>query len=203
MKFAAVLSALCALTIALTTGCASKVKASRTENPAPKEAYSKFGRIELKPVVLSDEFKGQNANENALIKINANLTKRTSEQLQKWNNRPSNGRTLIIEPVIVDIRFINVATRVFTGPLSGSSGVVIKMKVTDAKTGQLIDNPEFYQRSSAGAGFAYGVADNMMLTRMGELVGDYIINNYDKAVGGRTGATDELVDPNSKAARQQ
>jgi hypothetical protein len=201
MNFTSTLAGLLVLTLAV-TGCASKVKASRTDNPPPVEAYSQFGRIEVKPVVLAPEFRGQSANEKSLEKINANLFKRIGENPKKWNSRPDNGRTLVIEPIVTDIRFIGVGARIFTGPLSGSSGVVIHIKATDAKTGKLIDHPEFYQRSSAGAGFALGVADNLMLTRIGELMGDYLLRNYDAAVGGRTGATDELVNANTKAANE-
>lgn len=192
-----------ALTLALAvTGCASNVKASRTENPPPVEAYSNFGRIEIKPIVLAQKFRGQSANEKSLEKINANFFKRLGDNPKKWNSGPDNGRKLVIEPVVTDIRFIGVGARIFTGPLSGSSGVVIQVKATDVQTGRQIDHPEFYQHSSAGAGFALGVADNMMLTRVGELVGDYLLRNYDAAVGGMTGATDEVVSGNSKAAAQ-
>ncbi|MDR1994328.1 hypothetical protein [Azonexus sp.] len=184
------------------TGCASKVKASRTDNPPPIEAYSKFGRIEIKPVTLAPEFRGQSANEKSLEKINANFFKRLGDNPKKWNERPDNGRTLVIEPIVTDIRFIGVGARIFTGPLSGSSGVVIHIKATEVSTGKLIDHPEFYQRSSAGAGFALGVADNLMLTRIGELVGDYLLRNYDAPIGGKTGATDELVSADTKAANE-
>lgn len=201
MNSRSTLAVLLALALVI-TGCASNVKASRTSNPPPVEAYSKFGRIELKPVVLAPEFRGQSANEKSLAKINANLSKRLGDHPKKWNSGPANGRTLIIEPVVTDIRFIGVGARIFTGPLSGSSGVVIHIKATDAATGRLIDHPEFYQRSSAGAGFALGVADNLMLTRIGELVGDYLLRNYAAAVGGRTGATDELVSTSTKAANE-
>ncbi|RZI44300.1 hypothetical protein EGT07_02420 [Herbaspirillum sp. HC18] len=201
MNITSTLSVLLAFTLAI-TGCASHVKASRTDNPPPLEAYSKFGRIEIKPAVLAPEFRGQSANENSLEKINANLFKRLGENPKNWNKRPVNGRTLVIEPVVTDIRFIGVGARVFAGPLAGSSGVVIHIKATDASTGKLIDHPEFYQRSSAGSGFALGVADNLMLTRIGELVGDYLLRNYDAAVGGRTGATDALVDANAKAGNE-
>lgn len=188
--------------ICTTSGCASKVKASRTVNPPPVEAYSNFGRIEVKPVVLAPEFRNQSANEKSLEKINANFFKRLGENPSKWNSYPDNGRFLIIEPVVTDIRFIGVGARIFTGPLSGSSGVVIHIKVKDGKTGRLIDHPEFYQRSSAGAGFALGVADNLMLMRIGEMMGDYLIRNYSSAVGGQTGATDELTSANAKAANE-
>ncbi|MEI7429616.1 MAG: hypothetical protein WCL27_04100 [Betaproteobacteria bacterium] len=201
MNFSKTLAGLMVLALAI-TGCASNVKASRTENPPPAEAYSNFSRIDVKPAVLAPEFRGQSANENSLVKINANLFKRIGDNPKKWNSGPDNGRTLIIEPIVTDIRFIGVGARIFTGPLSGSSGVVIHIKATDSSTGKLVDHPEFYQRSSAGAGFGLGIADNMMLTRIGELVGDYILRNYDNAVGGRTGATEELVSSDTKAAKE-
>jgi hypothetical protein len=201
MKLTVVLAGILALILGV-TGCASNVKASRTDNPPPAVAYSTYGRIEVRPVVLASEFRGQSANEKALEKINANFFKRLGDNPKKWNSRRDNGRTLVIEPVVTDIRFIGVGTRIFTGPLSGSSGVVIHIKATDSTTGKLVDHPEFYQRSSAGAGFALGVADNLMLTRVGELVGDYLLRNYDAAVGGRTGATDELVSTSTKAAKE-
>jgi hypothetical protein len=199
MKLISTLAATLLFALAV-TGCASHIKATRTNNPPPAEAYSSFGRIEIKPVVLAPKFAGQNANETSLEKINANFFKRLGDNPKHWNSRPDNGRTLVIEPVVTDIRFIGVGARIFTGPLSGSSGVIIRMKATEAGTGKLIDNPEFYQRSSAGAGFALGVADNMMLTRMGELIGDYVLRNYDAAVGGMTGATDQLDNPQQTKA---
>lgn len=190
------------LALTVTSGCASRVKASRTENPPPAEAYSNFGRIEIKPATLAPEFRNQSANEKSLEKINANFFKRLGDNPEKWNARPDNGRVLVIEPVVTDIRFIGVGARIFTGPLSGSSGVVVHVRAKDSKTGKLIDHPEFYQRSSAGAGFALGVADNLMLMRIGELMADHMIRNYSSAVGGRTGATEELTSSNTKAANE-
>ncbi|HXU93867.1 MAG TPA: hypothetical protein VFP33_09450 [Gallionella sp.] len=172
-------------------GCANNLKATaHLTNPPPSEAYSNFSRIEVKAATLAPAFSNDGANQKAVERINANLNKRLEGVLPEWNKRPTNGRRLIIEPVVSEIRFIGVGARLFAGPLAGSSSVKVDVKVIDASTGKVIDNPEFYQRSSAGSGFALGVADNMMLVRMGELVGDYIIRNYPKAVGGKTGSTD-------------
>lgn len=182
-----------ATALLLLGGCVNNMKATRTANPPPSEAYSNFSRIEVKPAKLAPTFANDGANQRALERINANLNKRLEGLMNEWNKHPDNGRRLIIEPVVSEIRFIGVGARIFTGPLSGSSSVKVDVKVIDASSGKVIDSPEFFQRSSAGSGFAFGVADNMMLVRIGELVGDYIIRNYPKAVGGRTGATEELV----------
>lgn len=179
---------LLAVAAALSLGaCVSNIKSTRTTNQPPTEAYSNFSRIELRPATLAPAYASNSANQKALEKINANLRKRVDAAMLEWNKRPDNERRLIIEPVVTEIRFIGVGARIFTGPLSGSSAVKVELKVTDAATGKLIDQPEFYQHSSAGSGFALGVADNMMLVRIGDLVGDYIIRNYHQAVGGATG----------------
>jgi len=182
----------------LLIGCASNIKATRTQNPPPTEAYSAFGRIEVRPVTLAAEFANDGANRKALVKIQENLDKNLGPSLAEWNQRPDNGRKLVLQPVVEEIRFIGVGARIFTGPLSGSSVVRMTMKATDTGNGKAVDNPEFYQRSSAGAGFALGVADNLMLTRTASLMSGYIVRNFTQAVGGPTGANDELVAPAAK-----
>jgi len=181
----------------LVAGCATNIKATRKDNPPPKEAFSNFGRIEVRPVVLAPSAAGQ---QKVLTKIQENIAHDLEPSLSEWNGRPDNGRKLLIEPVVEEVRFIGIGPRILVGPLAGSSVVRMTVKITDASNGKLVDLPEFYQRSSAGAGFALGVADNMMLTRTAGLVSRYIVRNYAKAEGGPTGATDELVAPAATAA---
>lgn len=180
----------------LLAGCATNIKATRTANPPPREAFANFGRIEVKPAVLAPAAAGQ---PKVLVKIQENIDHDLGPSLVEWNRRPDNGRRLLIEPVIEEARFVGVGPRILVGPLAGSSVVRMTVRFTDASSGKLVDLPEFYQRSSAGAGFALGVADNMMLTRTANLVSRYIIRNYAVAEGGPTGATDELVAPQGTA----
>lgn len=181
-------------TLAL-AGCASKIKATRTTNPPPAEAYGNFGRIEVKPAVLAPDFAGSGENQKVLAKLQENLGKGLAPSLATWNARPDNGRRLVLEPVVEEVRFIGSAARVMVGPLAGSSTIRMTLTATDAATGKQIDKAEFYQRSSAGSGFAFGVADNMMITRTADMASAYVIRNHAQAVGGPTGATDELVAP--------
>jgi hypothetical protein len=65
------------------------------------------------------------------------------------------------------------------------------------QAGKVISAPEFFQRSNAmSGGFTLGVNDNMMLTRVAKLASDYVIANYDRAVGGPSGADDNAVAAN-------
>lgn len=172
------------------TGCATKIKASTMQNPAPPQAFSYYGRIDVKPVVFPA---GYNGNADALAKIQANLTKDLAVPLQTWNSRPDNGRKLTVEPVVEELSFKSSTKRVFLGPLAGSSGVLMRVTIKD-QNGKVIATPEFYKRAAAfSGGFTLGTMDNLMLTRVANLASGYLVANYDQAVGGPTGADDEAI----------
>jgi hypothetical protein len=187
-----ILVATVALSLAGLQGCATSIKATSTQNPPPAQAFSAYGRIDVKPVVFQQ---GYNGNTAALAKIAANFEKDLAPALQGWNSKPANGRTLTVEPVVEELSFKNGAQRVIFGPLVGSSGVLMRVTFRDDR-GTVIAKPEFFQRANAmGASFAFGVLDNLMLTRVANLASGYVIANYDKAVGGPTGADDQAIAP--------
>lgn len=181
----AVLLASSVLAMSLIQGCATKIKASSTDNPPPAVAFSHYGRIEVKPVVFREGYKGDYAG---LAKIEENMKKELAPSLDKWNSKPDNGRTLVIEPVVEEMSFKHGASRVLLGPLAGSSGVLMRVTIRD-NSGKVIASPEFFQRTAAmSGGFTLGTMDNVMLIRVAELASQYVVSNYDKAVGGPTGA---------------
>lgn len=180
------------LAAGLTQGCATKIKASSTDNPPPAKAFSAYNRIEVKPVVFKEGYKGDAAG---LAKIDENLRKDLAPKLEQWNRRAANGNTLTVEPVVEEMSFKHGAKRVLLGPLAGGSGVLMRVTFRD-HTGKVIATPEFFQRTAAfSGGYSFGVMDNMMLTRVANLASGYIIANYDQAVGGPTGADDKAVKP--------
>lgn len=179
-------------TAALTSGCGTSIQASSASNPPPAEAFAAFGRIEVKPAVFMTGVKG---NPAALAKINENIQHDLASSLKQWNARPSNGRTLIIEPVVEQMSFKGGASRVLLGPMVGSSGVLMRMHIKDDK-GRAVASPEFFQRANAmAAGWTFGVHDNMMLTRVANLSTTYVKTNFTRAVGGPTGGDDPVVAP--------
>jgi hypothetical protein len=180
------------LAAGLTQGCATKIKASSTDNPPPAKAFSSYSRIEVKPVVFKDGYKGDAAG---LAKIDENLKKDLAPKLEQWNSRKVNGSTLTVEPVVEEMSFKHGAKRVLLGPLAGGSGVLMRVTFRD-NSGKVIATPEFFQRTAAfSGGYSFGVMDNMMLTRVANLASGYIVANYDQAVGGPTGADDKAVKP--------
>jgi hypothetical protein len=177
----------------LLQGCATNIKASSTSNPPPAKAFSAYSRIEVKPVAFKPGYTGDVAG---LAKIDQNLQKDLKPMLEQWNSRAADGNTLVVEPVVEEMSFKHGAKRVLLGPLAGSSGVLMRVTFRD-NTGKVIATPEFFQRTAAfSGGYSFGVNDNMMLTRVANLASNYIVANYDKPVGGPTGADDQAVKPN-------
>lgn len=186
IKPLAVGTSLLALTVL--SGCATSIKASGTSNPPPTQAFSAYGRIDLKPVVFRE---GASLDAAGLKRIQENLSKNLAPSLESWNQAPANGKTLTVEPVIDEISFKHGASRVIFGPMAGSSGVLMHLNIRD-NHGNLIAKPEFFQRADAwAAGFVFGVHDNLMLTRVSALAADYMVANYREAKGGPTGADDK------------
>jgi hypothetical protein len=182
------------LTVALSSGCVTHIKTDITQNPPPVKKLSDFTKFEMTKVTLVPPYAGQTANERALVKIQENVNLAMTPLLSKWNADGASAtpvRTLLITPVVTEIKFISGGTRVFAGGLAGSSAVVLVAKLTDKDTGEVIASPTFYARAAAmGGAFSFGTTDNMMLTRIAGRLTSYLAANYPAAVGGPSGVAD-------------
>jgi hypothetical protein len=178
-------------------GCATHIKPTAVRNPPPSEKFSAFGRFELQQVSLNSSYSGDDANMRASAKIQEYFNERVSPIIDGWNRttpQEQQGRVMVIEPRIEHLKFIGGATRFWVGPIAGSSAVIMKVNYVDKASGKLLAEPEFFQRAAAWSGaFTVGGQDNAMLARIVTLVADYTSRNYPEAVGGPSGATEELV----------
>jgi hypothetical protein len=180
------------------TACATRyIKPSTVQNPVPSEKFAAFERFELKRVSLDSAYAQHEANQKAAAKIQEYFDLKVSPLIKEWNRGTPQGqpsRTLLIEPRIEHIKFIGGGARFWVGPIAGSSAVIMKVKYIDKANGKLISEPEFFQRAAAWSGaFTVGGQDNAMLARIVTLVSDYTSRNYHEAVGGPSGASEELV----------
>jgi hypothetical protein len=173
------------------------IKPTTVQNPAPSEKFAGFGRFELQRVSLDSAYSGQDANQRAAARIQEHFDSRVAPIVGKWNRATPQSdatRTMRIEPRIEHLKFIGGGARFWVGPLAGSSAVIMKVKYIDKASGKLIAEPEFFQRAAAWSGaFTVGGQDNAMLARIATLVADYTSRNYQDAIGGPSGATEDLV----------
>jgi hypothetical protein len=161
-------------------------------NMPPKVPFSSFDRIELGPVTLAAPFDKHKANIAAQAKIQGYVTTRLAPLSLVINGRESKSETtriLLIEPRIEKIKFIGTGARLWAGAMAGSSQVLMRVKISDKQTGEVIAEPEFYQRANAfGGAYSAGGTDNDMLSRIADLMATYLSGNLEAAVGGPTGA---------------
>jgi len=168
---------------------AGTVVENKVDNPPPQVAFNTFAHFEVKKITMGAPYAGQAANEKALKKIQQNFDLRVNPLLEKWNKAAAPGsKTLVIEPRIDQIKFINATARFWAGAFAGDSGVILKIDFIDKDTGKAVAEAEFYQRANKrGGAWSIGATDNNMLVRITEVSARYISTNYDKAVGGPTG----------------
>ncbi|MGH8274532.1 MAG: hypothetical protein ACRES9_09855 [Gammaproteobacteria bacterium] len=173
------------LLMVICCGCATQIHPDVKSNPPPTEPLANFQHFKLMPITTS---MGAAKKQAAVAKISEYFTARIGKILAGWENKNSSGRTLEVEPYIEKLKFVNGGTRFFAGAMAGSSAVLMKMKLTDEATGQVIADPEFYQRAAAyGGALTVGGTDNGMLARIATVAQEYLERNYSKAVGGPTG----------------
>jgi hypothetical protein len=170
------------------------VEPKNQSNPPPAMPLDAFQRFEITPIAMDAPYAGQSGNEAAKTSIQANLDLRAQPVLADWNSKPAGAeaKTLKIEPIIRHIRFISGGARFWGGAWAGGSAVLMTVKLTDASTGQVIAEPEFYQHANKmGAAWSFGATDKAMLVRVSAMITDYLQKNYTAAVGGTTSvATD-------------
>ena len=161
--------------------------ADDARNPAPAATLNSYQRFELAPVAMGAPFTEYKGNQVALEKLQANIDERVKPLVGEWNARDpgAQARTLRIEPQIRYIRFISGGKRFWGGAFAGGSSILLNVKLTDAATGEVIAEPDFYQHANAfGAAWSFGGTDKHMLIRISAMLADYLKNNYATAVGG-------------------
>lgn len=169
----------------LMVGCATHIKPSSDTNPPPGEKFSSFSRFELLPLQAATPAVAN--QKSAMAKIEESIQNLLGKRLQALNAKPAagTGRTLVIEPVVTELKFVGGGARFFAGAMAGSSAVILKAKFTEKDSGRLIAHPEFYSLASAMSGaWSIGGNDNGMLVRIANWLAVYFLRNYPQAVGG-------------------
>jgi hypothetical protein len=173
-------------------GCTTEIYAPAASNPPPTEPFKNFAAFRLEPVALSPEFTEHGSNQSARASIDQSLQNSLGPLLASWDK--GNGRTLLVQPYIEEIKFVGGAARFWAGYYAGSSAVVMRVTYRDEATGAEIATPVFYQHANAWGGtWSFGGSDKAMLGRMANLVTTYTRANYQTAVGGTTGAPSDRV----------
>ncbi len=152
----------------LMQGCATNVT---KPSAAPKPAVVRFGtfsNVVLEPVVFAEPFTAAGPNQTAAKKINELLMDQLARVFPDMNSAGKKvGNTLIIKPVIKDIRFVNKKARTYGGAMAGSSAILMEITYLEKETQAVVARVEFYDYASAFAGnISVGKSDIKMLSNI-------------------------------------
>ena len=164
------------------TGCATKItKPTAVPQPA-KERLGTFSAVEFEHVTLAPGFDTARSNQKAANKIDTllitgmkNIFPRMKIVEQATPNTAD--KTLIIRPVVQEIKFIGGMARFWVGAMAGSSAVLMQVDYIDKASGNVLANPQFYRSANAWGGGGMGISDNMMLNEISQDVLNYTMYN--------------------------
>jgi hypothetical protein len=181
MRFAQTITSMILLGI---TGCVTHIAPTVQTNPPPRRALMSYAQFELEPVQLPPEAHG---GASAGKTIDEQMRLQVEPLLKSWN-RGASGPVLRVQPIITDLKFVSGGERAIGGALAGSSAVVMRLRLVDEATGEVVAEPEFYQRANAmGSVWTSGWSDYDMLSRIATVAREYLSRNYAAAIGGPTG----------------
>jgi hypothetical protein len=166
---------------AMVTGCATQMTRPASAPVASTVRLGTFKAVELETATIAPAFAEAGPNKKAAKKINEHLIKNLSmvfpglKTVDK-STASAGSKTLVIRPVIKEIKFIGGAARFWIGAMAGSSAVLMEVDFIDMSSGTSVAKPEFFQSASAMSG-GWGKADNMMLKYIADDVSNYSSNN--------------------------
>lgn len=156
--------------VATLAGCATKIAPQNHTIQPSKIPLSQFQTYDLRPLVV-DHMEGDNGDRAAVARLDSEIRACLNSAFIGLKPQPSTdapaGTALLVEPIVVDLKKVNVSERFWVGPLAGSSAMLLKLKLTDAGAKEIIAEPVFYGKSNAwGGAFTFAATDNAMLTRV-------------------------------------
>ena len=181
----------CALAV-LGCGRSAFTVPTMVTNPPPAMVLAEFSTVELQPMTYIPEVT-QEEDEDEVQKVANRITEIVQGKIQffinKWNSDKERARTrgkLVIQPVITQLKWVTRGERIWAGAMYGNSAIEVRLNMTDEASGTLVHNPMLFSRANAMSG-AWGMQDDAMLNAISDRIVNYIIQNYETALGGPTG----------------
>ena len=85
------------------------------------------------------------------------------------------GKTLLVDGQIEDMRIASTAARIWGGAFAGSSFMNIRIRLTDAATGKVVQEKVIASSANAfAAAWNFGASDKSMPSDMGKIIGEYL-----------------------------
>lgn len=196
MEFLGKLTLVCMFGMLVTSsyGCGRSAFTMPTlrTNPPPPVKLSEFAKVEIRPMTILPivaEEEDPDLVSRIAQKLTDNVNEGTSAFVTAWNNdtqRPRTKGTLVIQPVIKQLKWVTRGERIWAGSMYGNSAIEVGLTMSEKSTGSVVHEAMIFTKAHAMGG-AYGSQEDAMLRDISSKVINYIIQNYETATGGPTG----------------
>lgn len=170
---------------------AGAIAVAEPQNPPPANPLAGYDKYEILPIAMGPPYAGDAGKEKAKDKIQEHVNAEIGPVIDRWNADAAGGargQSLLIEPRVEKLKVVSGGARFWAGALAGDSYVVLKLRISEQPSGTLVGEPEFYQRAAAMSGaWTFGGQDKDMMHRIALITKEYLVANYQEAVGGATG----------------
>ncbi len=165
----------------IVAGCATNIAPQNHTIQPSKVRLGSFENYVLRPLAV-EKMEGDSGDQAAVTRIDGELRACLSNAFRGLKEGPvtdaARGKALLVEPIIVDLKKVNVSERFWVGPMAGSSAVLLKLKISDDGAKETVAEPVFYAKANAwGGAFTFAATDNAMLTRVVNDACDYARRN--------------------------
>jgi hypothetical protein len=167
------------------TGCAGNTAAKRMQvadrfsdgMAAPSRPLEEFGRFEILPITMepavsSDERKAQVADQ-----LDDRLRTRLAPMITKWT-RPE-GKTLRIQPHVVELRIVSGGSRFWLGAMAGDSHLDMDLILLDGESNEQVGHAIVRQEASGMSGaWSVGGSDRNLLNYITDIIYAYLHKHH-------------------------
>jgi hypothetical protein len=162
-----------------TLASVAKTEAARFE--APTQRLSTFASYELRPMVLSDAVKSDDAKVKEAGVLESALRTKVQPLLDQWQAAGGTGRVgvVVIEPHLASLRVVSGGARFWAGALAGDSTIDMDLFLTDQASGKVLAKPRVARSADAmTGGWSIGKSDDNLLDYITSITYQYLVDSY-------------------------
>ncbi len=161
-------------------GCMAHVSKPKGFQKPPTQPFSHYKKINLHKVTLSSGYDQSSTNWSIARK----LDKQLQTKLNQLFNAEDTGlasyisQTLIIKPVILEMRYVSMAKRLFFNEFAGASAILLQTTFINSDSKKIIAQLTVYEDSgSSSSTLSLGDADEWLLERLAQKILKYMNKN--------------------------
>ncbi|HEX9049661.1 MAG TPA: DUF4410 domain-containing protein [Anaeromyxobacter sp.] len=175
--------------MALAAGCASNpgkrqkiIDDEVARLRAPEIPLTSFGAFEIRPIAMSPDVQEKPEKVAVASDLGQRLEAQLRPTLDGWAAAapaPAKGRTLVIQPTVVNLRIVGGASRFWLGAMAGDSSIDVDLQLVDKASGRAIAKERIAKSSGGMSGaWSMGATDKNLTQYVIDIANAYLVKYH-------------------------